>query len=74
VVIGGDMAAAFDVYAAGVRESVYARASALATRDLQFLPATFGDRAGVVGCAAMTLDRILSPAAIDARLHETAGR
>ena len=28
VVIGGDMAAAFDVYAAGVRESVYARAGA----------------------------------------------
>jgi predicted NBD/HSP70 family sugar kinase len=40
VVIGGDMAAAFDVYAAGVRESVYARASALATRDLRFLPST----------------------------------
>ena len=68
VVIGGDMAAAFDVYAAGVRESVYARASALATRELQVLPATFGDRAGLVGCAAMALDEVLSPAAVDARL------
>lgn len=68
VAIGGDMGAAFDVYAAGVRESVYARASALATRDLQVLPATHGDRAGVVGCAAMALDRVLSPAAIDAML------
>ncbi|MDQ4051591.1 MAG: ROK family protein [Actinomycetota bacterium] len=68
VVIGGDMAAAFDVYAAGVRESVYARASALATRDLQILPSTFGDRAGLVGCASMALDQVLSPAAIDARL------
>lgn len=68
VVIGGDMGAAFDVYAAGVRESVYARASALATRDLQFLPSTFGDRAGVVGCAAMALDQALSPSAVDARL------
>ena len=66
IVIGGDMAAAFDVYAAGVRESVYARASALATRDLQFLPATFGDRAGMVGCASMALDQVLSPAAVDA--------
>ena len=77
VVIGGDMAAAFDVYAAGVRESVYARASALATRDLQILPSTFGDRAGLVGCASMALDQVLSPAAIDARLSEklaTAGR
>ena len=40
VVVGGDMAAAFDVYAARhPRESIYAHASALATRDLQFLPA-----------------------------------
>lgn len=68
VVLGGDMGAAFDVYAAGVRESVYARASALATRDLRFLPATYGDRAGLVGCAAMALDQVLSPAAVDARL------
>ncbi|CUR57509.1 ROK family protein [metagenome] len=68
VVIGGDMAAAFDTYAAGVRESVYARATALATRDLQILPATYGDRAGVVGCAALALDRVLSPGAVDAFL------
>ncbi|MCD4523484.1 ROK family protein [Nocardioides sp. cx-173] len=70
VVLGGDMAAAFDVYAAGVRESVYARASALATRELQFLPSTFGDRAGLVGCASMALDQVLNPAAIDARLSQ----
>ncbi|WP_345463131.1 ROK family protein [Nocardioides marinquilinus] len=68
VVVGGDMAAAFDVFTAGVRESVYARATALATRDLRFLPATFGDRAGLVGCAAMALDHALSPEAVDARL------
>ena len=68
VVIGGDMAAAFDVYTAGVRESVYARASALATRDLRFLPSTFGDRAGIVGCASMVLDQVLSATAVDARL------
>ncbi|MCD4532801.1 ROK family protein [Nocardioides sp. cx-169] len=70
VVLGGDMAAAFDVYAAGVRESVYARASALATRELQFLPSTYGDRAGLVGCASMALDQVLNPAAIDARLSQ----
>ncbi|MEQ6902280.1 ROK family protein [Nocardioides sp. YIM 152588] len=68
VVLGGDMAAAYDVYAAGVRESVYARASALATRELQILPSTYGDRAGLVGCAALALKRVLSPAAVDARL------
>lgn len=68
VVLGGDMAAAYDVYAAGVRESVYARSTALATRELQVLPSTYGDRAGLVGCAAMALDAVLSPAAVDARL------
>jgi predicted NBD/HSP70 family sugar kinase len=68
VVIGGDMGAAFDLYAAGVRESVYARAASLATRDLRFLPATHGDRAGLVGCAALALEHVLAPAAVDARL------
>ncbi|WP_242665156.1 MULTISPECIES: ROK family protein [unclassified Nocardioides] len=68
VVIGGDMAAAFDFYVAGVRESVYRRSAPLATRDLQFLAATHGDRAGVVGCAALALDHVLSPLAVDARL------
>lgn len=68
VVIGGDMAAAFDFYVAGVRESVYALTAPLATRDLQFLPATHGDRAGLVGCAALALDHVLAPVAVDARL------
>jgi predicted NBD/HSP70 family sugar kinase len=71
VVIGGDMAAGFEFYVAGVRESVYRRAAPLATRDLQFLPATHGDRAGVVGCAALALDHVLSPVAVDARLAAT---
>ncbi|WP_460834403.1 ROK family protein [Nocardioides hungaricus] len=68
VVIGGDMAAAFDFYVAGVRESVYRRSAPLATRDLRFLPAAHGDRAGVVGCGALALDHVLAPAAVDARL------
>ncbi|HEU5036489.1 MAG TPA: ROK family protein [Nocardioides sp.] len=72
VVIGGDMAAAFDFYVAGVRESVYRRSAPLATRDLQFLPATHGDRAGVVGCGALALDHVLAPVAVDARLAGSA--
>lgn len=69
VVVGGDMGAAFDVYAAGLRESVYARATPLAARDLRFQPARHGDRAGVVGCGALALDRVLSPGAVDASLR-----
>jgi predicted NBD/HSP70 family sugar kinase len=72
VVVGGDMSAAFDVYAAGLRESIYARATALATRDLQVLPSTYGDRAGLVGCAVLALDNALAPSAIDAMLLERA--
>lgn len=70
VVIGGDMEPAFDFHVAGVRESVYALAAPLATRDLQFLPAAHGDRAGVVGCAALALDHVLAPVAVDTRLAE----
>jgi len=68
VVLGGDMPAAFDTYAAGVRETLYARAAAFATRDLQILPAAYADRAGLVGCAALALDHVLSPPSVDALL------
>lgn len=65
VVVGGDMAAAYDLFVAGLRESVYANATALATRELQFLPSTHGDRAGTVGCAALVLSHVLHPRAVD---------
>ncbi len=69
VVIGGDMGAAFDLYSAGVREAVYARSTARATRELRFAPATHGDSAGLVGCAAVVIEHELSAAAVDARLR-----
>lgn len=69
VVVGGDMGSAFDLYTAGMRESVYARAAGSVTRDLRFAPAAHGDSAGLVGCAALVIDHELSPAAVDARLR-----
>jgi predicted NBD/HSP70 family sugar kinase len=72
VVIGGDMGAAFDLYSAGVREAVYARSTARATRELRFTPAAHGDAAGLVGCAAVVIEHELSPAAVDARLRARA--
>jgi len=68
VVLGGDMAEAFDAYATGVREALYARASALATRELQVVPSTHGERSGLVGCAALALARLLDPARVDREL------
>lgn len=59
VVIGGDMAGAFDLYTAGVRESVYAHSTPIATRELTFLPQLYGDSSGLVGCAAMAIEHAL---------------
>jgi predicted NBD/HSP70 family sugar kinase len=68
VVIGGDMAAAFDTYASGVRESVYADGTARSVRDLEIRPSLHGELAGLVGCAAVAIEGVLSPASVDARL------
>jgi predicted NBD/HSP70 family sugar kinase len=68
VVIDGDMSRAYDILVAGLRETLYGNATALATRVLQVVPATYGDRSGVIGSAALILNRILSADAIDASL------
>ncbi len=68
VVVGGDMAGAFDTFSAGLREALFGATTALAGRDLQVVPATYGDRAGLVGCVRLALESVLSPAAVDAAL------
>lgn len=68
LVIAGDMAHAYDVLVAGLRESLYRDATALATRVLQVVPSTYLDRAGVIGGACLILDEILSAGAINASL------
>jgi predicted NBD/HSP70 family sugar kinase len=74
VVIGGDMARAYDVFVAGVRETLYTHATALAARELQIVPGTHGDSAGLLGCAVMVLDHVLSAAAVDRSLAALPGR
>ena len=68
VVFGGDLADAFEPLLAGVRELVYRRAMVPATRALRIEQSALGERAGIVGCAAMALAEVLSPRAIDAAL------
>ena len=68
----GDMAGAFDLYTAGVRETVYSRSTALATRDLTFVPSTHADSTGMVGCAAVVINHLLSPERLDAHLDAVA--
>lgn len=68
IVIGGDMAAAYDLFVAGVRETLYAGAAATPSRGLEILPSTHGEAAGIVGCAQLVLAEVLSVAAVDALL------
>lgn len=65
VVVGGDVAAAYDIFVAGLHETLYADALPVVTRRLQVVPSTHGPMAGVVGCAAMALDEVLSVDAVD---------
>jgi predicted NBD/HSP70 family sugar kinase len=69
LVVGGDMAAAYDIFVAGLRETLYRDATALATRVLQVVPSTYGEKAGVIGSAVLVLDTILSADAVDASLR-----
>lgn len=69
LVVAGDMVEAYDIFVAGLRESLYGYATALATRTLQVLPAAFGDRSGLIGSAMVVLDDVLQPTAVAERLR-----
>jgi predicted NBD/HSP70 family sugar kinase len=72
IVIGGDLAAVPQEVFAGVREVVYQRSTALATRTLQIVPSLLGDRAGITGAAIMATEHVLAPEVLDRRLGESA--
>src|SRR4051794_9552155 len=72
IVIGGDIAEAHAQLLAGVREGIFSRSLALATRDLRIVPSRLGDRAGVIGAATMVIEHVLSPDAVDRALDEAA--
>lgn len=68
IVVAGDMAGVHEIFVAGLRETLYRNATAQATSALRVRPAIHGDRSATVGTAAIVLDRVLSAAAIDARV------
>ncbi|MCL2581565.1 MAG: ROK family transcriptional regulator [Streptosporangiales bacterium] len=68
VAIGGDLSGAYEPFVAGLRETVYQRSTALATRQLRIVASTFGEHQGLVGCAAMITQHITSPGAVDRAL------
>lgn len=61
IVIGGGVASSGDVFMASIREVVYGRSLPLATRHLQIRQSMLGERAGVVGLAAMVQDELFAP-------------
>lgn len=65
LIVGGDMANAYDIFVAGLRETVYGNATALATKALTIQATTHGDLSGVIGSAALVLDQVLSARAVD---------
>jgi glucokinase-like ROK family protein len=58
IVIGGGVAGAGDLLLATIRESVYRRSLPLATRELVVKRSALGNRAGVVGAAAIATDEL----------------
>jgi predicted NBD/HSP70 family sugar kinase len=70
VVIGGDLAGAYEPFVAGLRETVYQRSTAVSTRQLRIVAATFGERQGLVGCATMINQWITSERAVDTAIAD----
>jgi len=73
IVIGGDIAQAGQPLLAGIRETVYRRSTTLNTNDLTIRSTELGDRAGVIGAAALVIEHILDPAAVDAAMNGEEG-
>ena len=73
IVIGGDIAHADEHLLAGVREVVYRRSTALATRSIRIARSTLDDRAGVIGAAVMVIEAVLAPDAVDQAIAAAAG-
>ncbi|WP_435771793.1 ROK family protein [Nocardioides sp. SYSU DS0651] len=65
IVIGGGLAVAGEGLLAGIREVVYQRSLPLATEHLHITTSRAGERAGVIGAAALAIGHVLSPEAID---------
>ncbi|HEX6298909.1 MAG TPA: ROK family protein [Acidimicrobiia bacterium] len=70
IMVGGDLSKAEPQLLAGIREVVYQRSTTLSTTDLQITVSSLGDRAGITGAAAMVIEHIFAPGAID---HVLAG-
>lgn len=72
IAIGGGLGVASDHVIAGVREVVFQRSTALATRDLRLVPSRLGGRAGVVGATFLAISRAFDSQQVSALLGASA--
>jgi glucokinase-like ROK family protein len=70
IVIGGGVANSPDLLLAAIRETVYRRSLALATRELLIQRSSLGGLAGVIGASSMVVDQVFSRDAIGAWIAE----
>jgi len=68
VVIGGDIVHAHEQFLLGVRDTLLGRSQPLATARLTIAPSALGDRAGIMGAAAMVADVIFGSTEVDAKI------
>jgi predicted NBD/HSP70 family sugar kinase len=68
IVVRGDLSHAFEPLVAGMRERIYQLSSALATSSLRIEDAAEDAPTGVQACAAMIIDQVLAPSAVNALL------
>ena len=66
LVVGGDLASTALI--GGLRETLYPRTLARATRNLEVRLSTLGEDAGIIGIARIVADRLFSAAAVNSRL------
>lgn len=71
LVIAGDLAGT--PFLTGVRELLYQRAMPRTTAHLQVVTSRLGERAGLLGAAAMVVEHLYAPDRADARLAALAG-
>ncbi|WP_116952855.1 ROK family protein [Jiangella endophytica] len=64
VVVTGGVASGGGAFLARIRETIYGRSLALATRDLRIVPSSLGADAAILGAAAMAVDELTSAAGL----------
>jgi len=65
LIIGGDLPEEQDHFMTALRERLYQRTQPLATRELQVLTATLGERSGILGAVRLVVEEVFSTESVD---------